>query len=1433
MGRIIIKAARYAAIGFFLFLISCPNPLEDKLTETIETEVQIATADQYKLTVETPENGIINPSGSITVKDSISQQILASPYQTHAFIRWEKVSGSGSVVFESPESAETSFFVTGGSAVIRAVLEERPYVKYSTPSGTDISRNAKVLVKFSKDMVASLFNSTTVKIIKESDESQVQGSLSYLNQVLTFIPDNIWEKYTRYSIQVSKDVTDEMGINLKENYISPTTFMTGSSEDSTPPDSCLFYINGNTTATPEWTNTRTVNLTGIDGDDPNDGSGLAFIYVSNDNADGNSFNQYEFTNTIQWELTEGDELKTVYMDFEDACYNSLAGVSGGGTPSIYDNTQLISKTIYLDTTAPVSAATSEVPAETGVAVYGTPNNASNTYTNQTTLDLSIAAEDGGVDNGAASQMEMFISSDLSGTEGEWDPDNSVHLTPSWESYSTTKTWEIEPVEGNSYIIIKFRDSLGNESGKTFDYIKYDISAPEGSINIENSSLYTNTSAVTLYLDTSDTGVDYNLKTQSEMFISNDSAGTQGQWNGSSYDSPAWESFSSTKIWNFEPTESLKTIYVKFRDSLQNTMTDPESAAITYDNTIPVGSVLTINNGDAETGSTTVNLTAISASDSGGAGLSEMAFNFEDDNTDAEWIPYSTSGTYSPPAGEWNNGDSMYVYAWFRDNAGNISSSIYDTISLNTTPPDGSFVIDHDAIYTNNTSRLVSINMNLTDDSSYYRIANTTSELSAAAWTAYGSTDQKTETNWQLTSGEGTKTVYVQFKSGLDIEGPVMSDTIILDITAPVVGNCYLGGTADDNSATNQSYVTINSSVSGSPVYMRFKNESSGTWSSWYSYSTTKTNWYLYNYTVDGTKTVYFEYMDAAGNTTGGTHYDTIILDKTAPSVTYFRIAGTDNPAKTNQTSVTLYSSVTDAGSGVYQMNIGNYLDPWNGWETYSSARTGWAIKNPTVDEEKRIYCYYKDKAGNTTSTSLYDTIVLDTVAPTNVSILINNDRKYAYDQNVTLTINTDDTSTAGYQMKFRYIVGSVYIWTAYEPYSTSKTITLSDSDATKYVYVQVMDDAGNESGLYDHRDTIILDRPSISYVTKGRPGSKGYVNVYLNTVLEDTTAGEDVRYRIYASTDPDDSAPLYRTYIYNSGDQVLAPAEETDYYYFVRIGHYYDGVWHNLNTYFNGTGGSDKSGYTADVVIIYNSADSADLTFANNVKTILQTDYPTVYSSTITGTQPDWSVKVIPDTDIPDTYSAENIIYGKPAIITPGLYHTYTDSAKDGWVRNIAEGNQGIITMGSAAWVLDRIEVNHTSWGLAGQSPTDVGFGESGSFTDSSTSTIMDIAKVGTLNTIWRSPLTSSTIGSSPTSGSGFTLFSTKVTDSSGIAVSRPSGANPEGDGYNYAQINSTSYYYPIVRQYRYMFWGWGTSLPYYTNGKILLINTVALMDYY
>ena len=108
-GRIMKTIFKSAFYALFIILISCPSPLEDKLTETIKTEVQEATASEYKLTVETPENGVISISGTVTVKEDIPEQIIVTPYQTHAFLQWEKVSGSGRVEFDSPQKYRNNF----------------------------------------------------------------------------------------------------------------------------------------------------------------------------------------------------------------------------------------------------------------------------------------------------------------------------------------------------------------------------------------------------------------------------------------------------------------------------------------------------------------------------------------------------------------------------------------------------------------------------------------------------------------------------------------------------------------------------------------------------------------------------------------------------------------------------------------------------------------------------------------------------------------------------------------------------------------------------------------------------------------------------------------------------------------------------------------------------------------------------------------------------------------------------------------------------------------------------------------------------------------------------------------------------------------------------------------------------------------------------
>jgi hypothetical protein len=64
--------------------------------------------------------------------------------------------------------------------------------------------------------------------------------------------------------------------------------------------------------------------------------------------------------------------------------------------------------------------------------------------------------------------------------------------------------------------------------------------------------------------------------------------------------------------------------------------------------------------------------------------------------------------------------------------------------------------------------------------------------------------------------------------------------------------------------------------------MRFRNENTQTWSVWESYQTSR-QWQLSD--GDGSKTVFVEYKDNAGNVSQGTISDQIQLDTTTPDTT--------------------------------------------------------------------------------------------------------------------------------------------------------------------------------------------------------------------------------------------------------------------------------------------------------------------------------------------------------------------------------------------------------------------------------------------------------------------------------------------------------------------------------------------------------------------
>lgn len=101
-------------------------------------------------------------------------------------------------------------------------------------------------------------------------------------------------------------------------------------------------------------------------------------------------------------------------------------------------------------------------------------------------------------------------------------------------------------------------------------------------------------------------------------------------------------------------------------------------------------------------------------------------------------------------------------------------------------------------------------------------------------------------------------------------------------------------------------------------------------------------------------------------------------------------------------------------------------------------------------------------------------LTLDTLAPSGLIVKINGDATYTSSRNVSLSIQVDDPSTENYQVKIWGIDGIASENDAsWESYSSTKSVTLTDGDGLKTVYVKVRDDVYNESSVAS--DTITLN----------------------------------------------------------------------------------------------------------------------------------------------------------------------------------------------------------------------------------------------------------------------------------------------------------------------------------------------------------------------
>ena len=390
--------------------------------------------------------------------------------------------------------------------------------------------------------------------------------------------------------------------------------------------------------------------------------------------------------------------------------------------------------------------------------------------------------------------------------------------------------------------------------------------------------------------------------------------------------------------------------------------------------------------------------------------------------------------------------------WSLDNAGNeeLPHKLLTEIKLDKTAPTGSIVINNGAEYTNSTSVLLNLTaIDAMSGVSQVRFSND------GSWDTEQWENPSVLANWTLISGNGDKTVYYQIKDNAE-NFETYSDAIVLDVVSPSGSITINNGDTCTTLSSVILFLTYSDTTGSGVLQVRYSNDANS-WSSWESASATKT-WDLAS--GDGTKTVYFQIKDNAGNV--ATYTDTILLDTTAPTGSII-INGGD--LYTTSNTVTISFTAADATSGVYKIRLSNDgIWDTEQWETPSATKS-WALLS--TEGARTVYYQIKDNAG-LSSTTYTDTIILDTSLPQG-SIQINSGAGYTNTTEVNLALSASDIISGVSQMRFS---NDNITWSTWEPYASSKSLILQNGDGVKSVTVQYRDNAGLISS---YSSSIILD----------------------------------------------------------------------------------------------------------------------------------------------------------------------------------------------------------------------------------------------------------------------------------------------------------------------------------------------------------------------
>lgn len=451
-------------------------------------------------------------------------------------------------------------------------------------------------------------------------------------------------------------------------------------------------------------------------------------------------------------------------------------------------------TTYAPSLAYTLPNTADGPKTLSAAFRDALGNTSGCVTTAVTLDLTKPAATAAkafVLNGDATyavSRTAQISVSVTGATQMRIANNATFAGASWQPVSSTFLWQLDPYEGMQLVYMQFRDDAGNVLDGGADGILVDTQPPANpSVVIGTGAPYANTTAVTLTLAASEA---------TRLQLSNDGV----------FDAEPVTTYTTSAAWSLPNAQGVRAVYARFLDDAGNA-SEVASAYVILDTLAPVPGIVTLNGGALFTKSAqvSVELAAIEAR--------EMYISESGCGTGGAWADYAPAfsrllaGLDGPKT----------VYARFRDTAGNLSGCASVTITLDTmfwSPGLAQTLRGAENRSDRTKNMLVSAGYTgLTTDAVEMRLANDPG-FASASWSAAATT-----ATWMLPSGDGSKTVYTQFRDRAGNLSATLAATIELDQTGPETPALVISDITGDGYALSSTSVELSwNAAAGAVTY---------------------------------------------------------------------------------------------------------------------------------------------------------------------------------------------------------------------------------------------------------------------------------------------------------------------------------------------------------------------------------------------------------------------------------------------------------------------------------------------------------------------------------------------------------------------------------------------------------------------------------------